>query len=442
MAPLRSLRQEQSPRGEGRGRLHPSRAPRALLSAAALYHLACVLYLLAKQAVHPPFSALLRTPARPPTPPQTIALMHHKRIPELNATLHKIAKIPRASNLLIIVSQTLPEGEEASFEQTRKLLDTLTHLPMKLEHTTNLVALKNSGVESYSIDARRFGNKKNSIRNMLHGVSKAFEKLGEDGNLQFLTVMEDDVEVSPDVLDYFEFAASLMDGTRDLPEEDRVVLASSFCILRSDHRDYRRPMYPSSLFVPKDARYFSRMHFQHITFKTFAWLMTRDVYVSMRADFSSMLQQPGNSTELHPSLKGCPYCENFCYDHYLEWRWRHASLACPEIPRSRQLLIGAGGGMTEKPGDATAMGSVGLQARRRAGFELNSEFVHSWQFVDDSNARRASRLLDKLCAWLMPIMVIWAGLVLNRVCRLGGPKCIDAMSVRSAQADSKLDRRL
>ena len=30
-----------------------------------------------------------------------------------------------------------------------------------------------------------------------------------------------------------------------------------------------------------------------------------------------MLDLPA-SAPLHSSLAGCPYCENFCYDHYLE----------------------------------------------------------------------------------------------------------------------------
>ena len=60
-----------------------------------------------------------------------------------------------------------------------------------------------------------------------------------------------------------------------------------------------------------------------------------------------MLRLPGGTADLHPSLAGCPYCANFCYDHYLEWRWRHASYLCPEVPRARQRVIGGGGGMTE-----------------------------------------------------------------------------------------------
>ena len=45
----------------------------------------------------------------------------------------------------------------------------------------------------------------------------------------------------------------------------------------------------------------------------------------MREDTSSMFAMPGDADYLHASLRGCPYCDNFCYDHYLEWRWRNQS---------------------------------------------------------------------------------------------------------------------
>ena len=52
-----------------------------------------------------------------------------------------------------------------------------------------------------------------------------------------------------------------------------------------------------------------------------------------------MLELPA-SAPLHSSLAGCPYCENFCYDHYLEWRWRRASVVCPAVPRARANFSG------------------------------------------------------------------------------------------------------
>jgi len=121
-------------------------------------------------------------------------------------------------------------------------------------------------------------------------------------------------------------------------------------------------------------------------------------------DFESMLELPGDAKELHHSLQGCPYCENFCYDHYLERRWRNASFLCPEAPRSRQLLIAAGGGMTERPGAVADAGRAGKHARARAGTDLNAEVVHPWQFVDGEAHRRAARLLDWLPLWTIPFV--------------------------------------
>ena len=96
--------------------------------------------------------------------------------------------------------------------------------------------------------------------------------------------------------------------------------------------------------------------------------------------------------------------DSFCYDHYLEWRWRESTVVCPEVPRARQLLIGAGGGMTERPGVTGAAGREGLDARRRAGTELNDAFVRRWQFVDGAQRRRARKTLDALALWLLPAL--------------------------------------
>ena len=109
-----------------------------------------------------------------------------------------------------------------------------------------------------------------------------------------------------------------------------------------------------------------------------------------------MLSLPADAP-LHHSMVGCGWCENFCYDHYLEWSLRHASLICPAMSRARANFSG---GMTERAGLLTAVSREGHHARQRAGVELNERRVRSWEFVDDTARRGAARSLHSLARLL------------------------------------------
>ena len=111
-------------------------------------------------------------------------------------------------------------------------------------------------------------------------------------------------------------------------------------------------------------------------------------------------------------LAGCPYCCEYCYDHYLEWWWRNAAVACSEVPRARQYVLGGGGGMTEEPGSVV----TSAHALERSGTQLNQASVHRWQFVDGAARQRARRLLNALAFWalvLAPTLACWR-LMANR----------------------------
>ena len=107
---------------------------------------------------------------------------------------------------------------------------------------------------------------------------------------------------------------------------------------------------------------------------------------------------------LHRSLAGCPYCENWCYDHYLEWRWREAAFVCPAAPRAEASFRG---GMTEQRGVLRATGEEGYHARLRAGTgQLSRTRVERSQFVDDVHRRKAARLLRWFALWAAPAIVL------------------------------------
>jgi hypothetical protein len=391
---------------------------------AAALHSACIALLLLQDEAQPAFWALLNASAVEDSA-RTIVLMHHKRTDELNATLHGLAALRSGGSLRVIVTQALQPDEAPAAAATAALLRRLGGLRLTLVHSVSLLPMSEVDT-SYSVDAKRFGTKKNSLRNMLHGLRRAFghdEAALARETVRFdrpsahpprpptrppasVIVMEDDVAVSPDLLDYFEFASSLLHAARAAPAPHRPVLASSFCILRRPNPDFGYAWLPSRLLLrhlePRPDRYrFAPLSFT--TFKTFAWLLPRATWALLDSDFTSMLALPSNATALHPSLRGCPYCSNFCYDHYLEWRHRHSAVVCPDYPRSRQMQLGVGGGMTEKPGEHLR----DRHAMERAGRLLNTRVVRAWQFVEGAHRRRAVRLLDALCAWGGPVALLW-----------------------------------
>jgi hypothetical protein len=389
----------------------------------AALHAACIALLLLQDEAQPAFSALLNESAVEDSA-RTIVLLHHKRTAELNATLHGLAALHSAGSLRVIVTQALQPDEAAAAAATAALLRQLGRLRLTLVHSVSVLPPPEVDA-SYSVNANRFGTKKNSLRNMLHGLRRAF---GHDqavlpretvrftrpsvGSLRPPTrppssviVMEDDVAVSPDILHYLHFAASLLHAARALPPPHRPVLASAFCLLHPSNPDFGYAWLPSRLLFrdvePRPHRY-RWAPLASTTFKTFAWLLPRATFNILEADFTSMLALHSNATALHPTLLGCPYCANFCYDHYLEWRHRGSSVVCPEYPRARQIQLGVGGGMTERPGEYLR----DRKAMERAGTLLNTREVRAWQYVDGAHRRRAVRMLDMLCAWGGPVAVL------------------------------------
>ena len=165
-------------------------------------HLGLIALFLVCDSVQSPFSALL-----PPTErPRGVMLMHHKRLPQLEATLRTLASLPGASELRVNVAQSLYCDELASANATEKLLRSLqprlgfAHLDHRVAFLPRAEpvpgaaagAVDAKAAASYSIDVRRYGTKKNSFRNIVHGLSAVF---GSDIAPQFAIVMEDDVQV-------------------------------------------------------------------------------------------------------------------------------------------------------------------------------------------------------------------------------------------------------
>ena len=374
--------------------------------------------------------------------------MHHKRLPELNATLHSLARASGASRLRITVTQSLDSSDAAAADATGALLKSLRLPFQSLKHLPQVRAPE---ARSYSTDAARYGTKRGSCRNLLHGLEAVF---GATPSLTAALVIEDDVRLSADVFEFFDLAASIVaashgsahtaaaaGGGSGAPaasaDAPPVALASAFCYPRDTHEDYSSSRLLPGRLLAGGAEHYRHSRLHSLTFRTLAWLITRPVYDAMRLDFldgsQPMLALP-DGAPLHSSMAGCSYCENLCYDHWLEWRWREAGVVCPARPRAQAEFSG---GMTEHRGILRAGGDEGYHARVRAGTgELNeASSVRSGEFVDDSARRGAARHLRRLSLLALCLLL----LLLARAAWPVGKAWLMAHRRRHSHAYGKVD---
>ena len=57
------------------------------------------------------------------------------------------------------------------------------------------------------------------------------------------------MSISDDMLEFFDLSASLIDSSRNLPLPSRVVLSTTFCIMRDDHDDYQPSRWPTESII-------------------------------------------------------------------------------------------------------------------------------------------------------------------------------------------------
>ena len=140
----------------------------------------------------------------------TVLVLHHKRLPELEATLRSLALVPAAWKLNVIVSQSLEPLDAYAYNRSSMLVRALASelsLHVSLQSTILTQALPDG---SYSVDAKRFGTKRNSFRNLVHGLSIIFDAVDAP---VYAAVLEDDVEVSSDLFELFDLGAALVGAT-------------------------------------------------------------------------------------------------------------------------------------------------------------------------------------------------------------------------------------
>ena len=134
-----------------------------------------IVSLLRRAASEPPFAKL---PAEDELQllSREVVLMHHKRLQELNNTLTHLARLADADRLHITVTQSLDASEATAADATAALLRSLSlTLTLNISHRPTVRgAVAGRGDGTYSVDAGRYGTKRNSFSNLMHGLDSVF----------------------------------------------------------------------------------------------------------------------------------------------------------------------------------------------------------------------------------------------------------------------------
>ena len=179
-----------------------------LVGALAAFWACSAVHLLRRDAREPNFAEL---PAEDKMAllSRQVVLMHHKRLQELNNTLARLAMLAGAEQLHVTVVQTLGAPEAAAADASAALLRALApRLPFNLSHRP-VVMPPSAADGTYSVDSSRYGTKRNSFRNLVHGLEGAF---GAEPRLRSVIVLEDDAVLAVDALDFFDMAAALLES--------------------------------------------------------------------------------------------------------------------------------------------------------------------------------------------------------------------------------------
>jgi hypothetical protein len=209
-------------------------------------------------------------------------------------------------------------------------------------------------------------------------------------------ILEDDAVLSPDALEYFDSASRLMDLDRHLDFATSSVQFRPNLVIGHADTDLitaLRGRTPESTEVLIDRISGT----PRTVFKTFACMGSRRGWAGLRgllegmaraslpvppsppqsapvpaADAAATPPPPSSSVavawrSVHPELVGCVWCNDYCYDHLVEWFLQGSPFLAPAVARATQA---AGRGMTyaENAVDAIHAG----RARR------SKEFVTGW----------------------------------------------------------------
>jgi hypothetical protein len=307
---------------------------------------------------------------------QAVAELHHQTAPFVEASS------PEAG-VYVVVSQSCVSPGDAAVVEMAKVIASLRPRFAMISHVLTPLLQADA---SFSRNTQQFGNKRNSVANLLHGLDicftgkheppvpnpgfvdeewvqpqarqEAMQQLNAAGGAPVVPhciVLEDDIVKSRDAFAYFDFAAATMQ------QDGNVHWASAAAAFRPGILIGNNDLRLSDGYL--EMAYGSESMHQVVekvkgtprgVFKTYAWMLDPAAHAEaapvMRrivldtAPLVDAGSKPGQQyRSLHSDLVGCTWCFDYCYDHIFEWLLQGQWYLVPTLPRVTQVK---GSGMT------------------------------------------------------------------------------------------------
>ena len=294
--------------------------------------------------------------------------MTYNRIDNLRLVLHSISNMMKAAPyhkpLRLIVTQSVDATVPDFTQPVLHLLDAMRtpehqHAFQTIEHV-QIPIETNANDPSFTNNLKLYGNKKNSMNNLIGGLKRAVDLIQTTTTATAVTganvmVMEDDVVLSCDVLEYFSYASGLINVDRnEKPHQKKRMLhvASTELLTRPSffigNRDIAFFVKTPTTTIKIDPASTATMTANSRTVvKTYAWMLSQAyVHEYLFALQKVVASDNGLDDASHDStLHGCYFCEPYCYDHVAEWTLAKSKsrIMYPNVPRVTQT---SGSGMT------------------------------------------------------------------------------------------------
>jgi hypothetical protein len=220
-----------------------------------------------------------------------------------------------------------------------------------VEHVKTPLLLNDT---SFSNDLKQFGNKRNSMRNLIAGLARALERMGVEEGQQHdsVLVVEDDAVLSCDTMQFLAHANAMMSTDPTLAVASLELVTRPSVLTGNKDADWA---FQSARKDPSGT--VTLVANQRTVVKTYAWMLTR----AYAAEYTALLRDADldDMGGLSTIMAGCPFCEPYCYDHVSEWLLSASRrrVIYPGVPRVRQTK---GMGMTyaENPVTPIFIGGV------------------------------------------------------------------------------------
>ncbi|RYG43402.1 hypothetical protein EON68_00480, partial [archaeon] len=316
----------------------------------------------------------------------TVVVMTYKRHERLHALLQRLSVVQSVNSirsLRLIVTQSCDGLDSAHVEETASVLRAAS---ARFERVVHVLTPNVNRDNSFTV-GKQFGSKLNSMRNLWAGLHVAMhgqlpgtgadpaiayapwsvdsaraysDSVAASGASRSVLVLEDDIVMADDMLAFFDFAQIRMDMDPTIEFACGTTLWRPNILVGVD--DVSALTRARAAWQGTDAA--PALVDRHVgtyrtVFKTLAWMISAEGWKRLQPLYASMIAFQAEPEDVqvdvlsrsgalvarttHPELAGCLWCNNYCYDHAIEWLLQGRPYLAPMLHRATQA---SGAGMT------------------------------------------------------------------------------------------------